>query len=289
MMSILYSRMTAFRFPKLILALVTYPQYNYQFPIFFSHVSGYIMTNSSPDSSSDRQALCEDILARIRPTFNVEFEKLDVDGQELEILSIGNMEEHIDSLFLHKKIHDPLRDLPLWAKIWPASFILGRYLRKIAAADKSLLELGAGVGICSLIAARYGFSQITLSDSEEMALDFARANIVRNGLADRVRACRLDLRQMQNAKISPSYDVIAASELLYLDDLHRPILKLLERRLSRDGQAYFCTDIARLKPNFKKLAQKSFHVSEGHIRVKSQAHDGKEERRIYNILILEKS
>lgn len=246
------------------------------------------MTDSAPDSSTDRQTAVENIMARIRPVFKVEFEKLDVDGQCLEILSINNMEEHIDSLLLRKKIQDPLRDLPLWAKIWPSSIILGRYLRKISADGKSLLELGAGAGVCSLIASRYGFSSIVLSDSEEMALDFARVNILRNGLSDKVQACHLDLKRMQDAKISPSYDIIAASELLYLDDLHRPILRLLEQRLSRNGQALFCTDIARLKPHFKKLAQKSFHVTEGHIRVKSHDEDGKEERKIYNMLILEK-
>lgn len=247
------------------------------------------MTNHACDPSNSSEAACGDILARIRTVFDVNFEKLDVDGEALEVLSINNMKEHLDSLIAHKKIQDPLQDLPLWAKIWPASFILGRYLRKLASADKSLLELGAGVGICGLIASRYDFSKITLSDSEEMALNFARANILRNGLQDKVAALHLDLRRIQDAKISPSYDVIAASELLYLDNLHRPILRLLERHLAPDGQALFCTDIARLKPHFKKLAAKSFHVSEGHIRVKSQTEDGKEERKIYNILILEKS
>lgn len=238
--------------------------------------------------TTDAQTLCNALLERISAVFSVEFETLDIDGESLQVLGIKNMQEHLDSLIKSKKIHDPLRDLPLWAKIWPASFILGRFLRKFSPEAKSLLEIGAGMGVCGLIASRYGFSQVTLSDSEEMALNFARANIYRNNLQNKVKACHLDLRRQEDAKLAPKYDFIAASEILYLDNLHRPLLKLLEHHLATDGKAFFCTDIARLKPHFKKLAAKSFKVQEGHIGMKSQEENG-EQRKIYNILILEKA
>ena len=239
-------------------------------------------------SASSVHKLCDEVLQRITSIFSVEFGALNVDGENIEVLSIKNMRDHLDSLIKAKKIHDPLRDLPLWAKIWPASFILGRFMRKFSPEAKSLLEIGSGMGVCGLIASRYGFSQVTLSDSEEMALNFARANIYRNNLQDKVKACHLDLLRQENAKLASSYDFIAASELLYLDNLHRPLLKLLERRLAPDGKAFFCTDIARLKPHFKKLAAKSFKVQEGHIGMKSEDENG-EQRKIYNILILEKA
>ena len=50
----------------------------------------------------------------------------------------------------------------------------------------------------------------------------------------------------------------------------------------------FCTDMARAKPHFAKLAAKTFQVQEGHIGVKSQDADGKEQRRIYVLHILER-
>lgn len=245
------------------------------------------MSEEIADHSRDK-IICEEILERIRPIFDVEFEGMDVDGQILHVLGINNMQSHIDSLLLNKKIRDPLKDLPLWAKIWPAAFILGRFLRKFEPEGKSLLELGAGTGVCGLIAARYGFSRVTLTDVNDMALDFARANLIRNGLRDRVEVCHLDLCRQQDSAISHQYDLVAASELLYLDDLHRPILKLLQRRLAPDGKALFCTDMARLKPRFKKLAEKEFKVQEGHIGVKSVDEAGKDQRKIYNILILER-
>ena len=82
---------------------------------------------------------------------------------------------------------------------------------------------------------------------------------------------------------------MAASEILYLDDLHRPLLKFVDRHLAPGGKALFCTDLARAKPHFTKLAAKSFKLTEGRIGVKSRDEDGEEQRRIYSILILERA
>lgn len=240
-------------------------------------------------ASEASDAQCEAILSRIRPTFDVEFESMDVDGRILQILGITNMQAHIDSLIRLKKIHNPLQDLPLWAKVWPAALILGRFLRKYDPTGKNLLEVGAGTGVCGLIASGYGFSKVTLTDVENMALEFSRANIFKNNLQDRVEARYLDLCDQDNSDVTGHFDIIAASELLYLDKLHRPLLKLLQRRLASNGKALFCTDRARLKPHFKKLAQTDFKVEEGNIGVKSCEADGTEQRRVYNILILERN
>lgn len=229
----------------------------------------------------------EEILASIRKTFDVAFEPLQVDDATLEVLTIQNMQNHLDALIQRRAIHDPLKDLPLWAKIWPGSFVLGRLLRKYEPEEKTLLELGAGCGILGMVAASHGFSRIVVSDINEDALLFAQANILHNGLEDKVDVRRVDVQAPVNAcGINEQFDRIAASEILYLDDLHRPLLKFVQRFLAPGGKALFCTDVARLKPRFAKLASKMFTVTQGHIGVKS--HDeGKEQRRVYNITILE--
>ncbi len=225
---------------------------------------------------------------RVSQKFDTHFEKLDVDGQALEVLSISNMPAHLDRLLAANAIHDPLRDLPLWAKIWPASFVLGRFLRKYEPAGKSLLELGAGMGICSLIAARYGFARIVATDINEDALDFARANVLRNNLQETVSVATLDVAAGGTNPRFKGFDFIAASELLYIDDLHRPLLKFIGRHLARGGKAFLCSDLAREKPRFRKLASQDFSVSEGRIGVKSQDEDGQEQRRIFSMMILER-
>lgn len=232
----------------------------------------------------------DSLLAAIRATFEVEFEPLQVDESALEVLTIRNMQSHLDGLLQRRAIRDPLKDLPLWAKIWPGSFVLGRLLRKYEPEGKSLLELGAGCGILSMVAARYGFARIVLSDIVEDALRFARANVLRNRLQDRVEVRRVDVTTPgRDPRFSEGFDLIAASEILYLDDLHRPLLKFVGRHLAPGGKALFCTDLARAKPHFAKLAARSFKITEGRIGVKSRDEDDEEQRRVYSILILERA
>ncbi len=230
----------------------------------------------------------ENILAAIDSTFEVEFEPLQIDDKRLEVLTIKNMQSHLDGLLKRRAIHDPLKDLPLWAKIWPGSFVLGRLLRKYEPEGKSLLELGAGCGILSMIAVQHGFSRVVVSDVNDDALLFAQANILHNSLEDKMEVRRVDVQvPVTSCGVSERFDMMAASEILYLDDLHRPLLKFVDRFLAPKGKAFFCTDVARLKPRFAKLATKQFKVSQGHIGVKSED-DGQEQRRVYNIIILER-
>lgn len=238
--------------------------------------------------NEQRQAALEELLARIGKTFSTRFEPLNVDDQPLQVLAIDNMPEHLDGLLRKKAIHDPLRDLPLWAKIWPASFVLGRFLRKFAPEGKTLLELGAGMGVCGMIASRYGFSRVVCTDLAGDALDFARANILRNNLDHVMETGQLDIsRPGKDPRFPEGFDVIAASELLYLDDLHKPLLKFIDRHLAKNGKAFFCSDLSRARPRFQKLAARTFRTTEGKVGLKSIAGE-EEERRIYSILILEK-
>lgn len=231
----------------------------------------------------------DSLLAQIRKTFQADFEPLEVDDGTLEVLTVRDMPRHLDALLRRGAIHDPMRDLPLWAKVWPGSFVLGRFLRTQEPEGKRLLEIGAGCAICSMVAARYGFAHIVASDNVADALAFARANVLKNGLEDRIEVRHLDVTTPgQDARFPDGFDIIAASELLYLDDLHRPLLKFLERHLAPGGKALFCTDLARAKPRFARLAAKSFAVQEGRIGVKSRDEDGAEQRRIYSICILER-
>ena len=228
------------------------------------------------------------LLEEIGKSFTVAFEPLDIEDTHFEILAIQNMREHLDSMLARKAIKNPLHDLPLWAKVWSGSFVLGRLLRKYQPEGRTLLELGGGCGILSLVASRYGFASIVTSDINEGALRFARANVLHNHLEELIRVVRLDVSLPVNEHDSfPSFDLIAASELLYLEELHRPLLKFLGRHLKAGGTALFCTDYARRQPHFAKLAAKYFQCQDGHIGVRAKNVEGEEERRLYTITILQ--
>ena len=78
-------------------------------------------------------------------------------------------------------LQDILQEFPLWAKIWPASWVLADYLAAMPVDDrKQFLEIGAGIGLVS-IAAAFSGHRITMSEHNDHALQFARANAQKNG------------------------------------------------------------------------------------------------------------
>ena len=136
----------------------------------------------------------ETLLREIGERFEVDFKPLTFNDSVFEVLDVNNMRQYLDRLVQTKALKNPLKDLPLWAKIWPGSFVLETYLRKkVACAGKSLLELGAGCAVLSILASRLGFSHITASDVEDMALLFARANVLRNNLQEQIDVRHIDV------------------------------------------------------------------------------------------------
>ena len=230
------------------------------------------------------------LLHEIGKRFEVDFKPLTFNGSVFQVLDVNNMCQYLDRLVQTKVLKNPLKDLPLWAKIWPGSFVLETYLRKkVECAGKTLLELGAGCGILSILASRLGFSRIIASDVEDMALLFARANVLKNHLQERIDVRRIDVtRPGVCPGLATNIDVIVASEILYLDDLHQPLLNFLERHLAQDGQAVFCTDMARRKPHFAKKAAKRFTVSELYLPGSFTNDEGEEQKRLYSLCIVQK-
>ncbi len=231
----------------------------------------------------------EGVLARVDKRFQVEFAPLDHDGTRYQVLDVANMTQYLDGLVARGGVRDPLKDLPVWAKVWPGTFVLETCLRKrLVCEGKRLLELGCGTGLLSLLCARLGFSSVTASDVEEGALLFARANVLKNGLKDRIAVEKVDVTAPgKNPRLPEPFDIVAASELLYLDELHSPLLNFLSRHLAEDGKAVFCTDMARRKPHFAKKAAKKFKVSELFLPGSWTDEEGESHRRLYSLLILE--
>ncbi len=244
-----------------------------------------------PETQGTETQELADLLAGIRQRFEVAFCPMSFNDEKVfQILDVNNMTQYLDRLVQTKALKNPLKDLPLWAKIWPGSFVLETYLRKkVACEGKTMLELGAGCGVLAILASRLGFARIITSDVEDMALRFAKANVLKNNLQDQIDVRHIDVtRPGVCPGLATNLDIIAASELLYLDELHGPILNFLERHLADQGQAVFCTDVARRKPHFAKKAAKRFTVSEVFLPGSFSNRDGEPQKRIYSLLTLQK-
>jgi ETFB lysine methyltransferase len=101
--------------------------------------------------------------------------------------------------------------LPYWAEIWPASIALVERLAAEQGGGRRLLELGCGVGLGAIAAARAGFN-VTAVDYYAAALEFTQFNARHNGQS--LAATRLvDWRKLPDDL--PRFDVVAASDVLY--------------------------------------------------------------------------
>jgi predicted nicotinamide N-methyase len=216
-------------------------------------------------------------MAEARARYDVRFEPMTVGDVTLELLQIADMEALIDRL-TRKAGNGPLK-LPFWARIWPTSVLLSFFLRRLepktsSGTTKTMLEIGAGVGVCGLFAAAFGFD-VTITDIEPDALLFTRINIAKNGLSANARAGRADF---SSDRLGRRFDCIIGSEVLYLEDLHRPLLTFLAAHLNPGPEAeiILARDYHRKADTFFRRAAPDYHLAERTIGYKETPPDGQD-------------
>ncbi len=152
--------------------------------------------------------------------------------------------------------HDVFHEFPLWAKIWRASWVLADNLAAMpVAAKKQFLELGAGVGLVSIVAASFGH-RITMSEYNQDALQFARANAHINDCPG-LPVVELDWNRPQ---LPGRFDYIVASEVIYKKEDCRPLMKLLKACLKPDGEVILAGEMRKSSMDFYKELANLFNI-----------------------------
>ena len=207
--------------------------------------------------------------------YSVGFESVSAGGITLQVLQVLDMKERLDRAIMENALADALNTLPLWAKIWPASIVLGHMLSTLPGKDHTILEVGAGCGLAGLAAAALGLGKVCISDINEDALLFARINVLKNNLQDCAEVCRVDV----TADSFPGrFSLIVGAEILYLDHLYRPLVKFFKRHLAattaspeRGAQVLLASDHRRNSAPFLKKAEKEFTISMKQVGIREKA------------------
>ncbi|XPV77274.1 MAG: class I SAM-dependent methyltransferase [Desulfovibrio sp.] len=161
------------------------------------------------------------------------FEVINVGGEEMRILQVTDMPAYIDKLMGNTKSGDSV-DLPLWAKVWPTALLMGMYMMKgPVKSDGSLLEVGAGVGVCGLFAAKRGMD-VTITDIEPDALLFSQINILKNGLQDKAKVAYCDYSETQ---LGEKFDYILGCEVVYQPAIYDALADCLMAHLKTDDHS----------------------------------------------------
>ena len=87
------------------------------------------------------------------------------------------IQSEIQQAYLQQKVLNENVDFPYWAKVWPSAISLSMFLQQHPQLlqDKRVLELAAGLGLPSLVAANYAQS-VCCSDYVQVPLDFVKAS-----------------------------------------------------------------------------------------------------------------
>ena len=216
-----------------------------------------------PQTLPDRErALYENI----KKQYKVAFESLQLDEKRLHLLKAVDLEQLLGG-------RDPLKnpsEFPFWIKLWEAAMVLSQYLAvQSGASGKTLLELGAGLGAPGLAAASAGFD-VTLSDYEEIIVDFQRVSAAANNL----QTIDFILLDWLKPPELPRFDCIVGAEILFRAEFFEPLLNIFRSALQPDGVIYLAHDIRRKSlPEFLRLAEPEFIIASSKKVMKSSDGD----------------
>jgi predicted nicotinamide N-methyase len=128
------------------------------------------------------------------------------------------------------------REAPYWAILWPSGEALaGTVSDEPPAPGASVLELGCGLALPSLAAARAG-ARVLATDASVDAVAFAAHTLALDGQEGDVAA--IDWREPRWLLEQGPWDLVLASDVLYLKANVRLLDDLLPKLLAPGGQAW---------------------------------------------------
>lgn len=150
-------------------------------------------------------------------------------GERLwSVTSVENQDALLDAVRTDRDVEQ----FPYGLVLWASAIGLARWLadNRRLVEDRSLLELGAGVGLPGIVAQALG-ARVTQTDNHLAALALAAANAERNGVRGIVRS-EADWRAFP---LKQPFDVVIGSDVLYERTLHAALADLLPRVVAPGG------------------------------------------------------
>lgn len=129
---------------------------------------------------------------------------------------------------------------PLFGIVWPTSVIMASRLFELELEGKRILEIGCGIGLCSIVLHRTGVD-ITASDYHPQTRSFLDRNIVGNGLPPiKYQAGNWETENPELGK----FDVVIGSDILYQPAHAQQVSRFIDRH-SNDGAQVVIGDPGR--------------------------------------------
>jgi predicted nicotinamide N-methyase len=115
---------------------------------------------------------------------------------------------------------------PYWSVLWRSGVALARELDGMALRGLRVVELGCGLAVPSIAAARAG-AAVLATDADAEALLFAERNAHANGTD--IDTARVDWAEPEELVDRAPFDLVLAADVLYERAAVAPLLSLLPR------------------------------------------------------------
>ncbi len=148
-------------------------------------------------------------------------DRVSVGGRDIVIVRPRDFEDLLtDEAFEREEL------LPYWAHLWVSAVALAGVVADETVVGTRVLELGCGLGLPSIAAARAG-AQVTATDWSPDAITAAGANAARNGVE--IEALTVDWDTPDALLERAPWDLVIAADVLYERKKVTAMLELLPR------------------------------------------------------------
>ncbi|XP_061686720.1 protein N-lysine methyltransferase METTL21A isoform X1 [Syngnathoides biaculeatus] len=158
------------------------------------------------------------------------------------------------------------RKLGVAAVVWDAAVVMCMYLElgQVEVKDKVSIELGAGTGLVSIVAALLG-AKVTITDRNS-ALDFLSANVKANlpsELWESVAVSELSWGEGLDRYPAGGFDLVLGADIVYLEATFLPLIQTLQH-LCADATVVLLACRIRYErdTNFLDMLSQQFAVEE---------------------------
>lgn len=173
----------------------------------------------------------EQLKEYIQSNYTTDTYIFEINNKEISTVYVKDIDTLIDQI--PPEQFDIDERLPYWADIWPSAIALGQYMEHINLEQKSVLELGSGVGLAGTICGSLG-AKITYSDYEDEALKFSEYNAQLNN----VKKYSIQNIDWRNPSLDETFDYIIGADIVYEKRQFTPVINMIKRFLNVGGKAY---------------------------------------------------
>jgi predicted nicotinamide N-methyase len=171
-------------------------------------------------------------------------------GPELTIVRPRDSEELLEEqAFEHEEL------LPYWAEVWPSSLALARAVAARSLRGARTLELGCGLGLASIAAARAG-GRVLATDWSTEAIRFTTDNAERNDV--RVDTAVVDWSSPEAIVAKGPWPLVLGSDVLYERRNVDQMLDLLPQLVDRTGEVWIADPGRETSMDFLERAQRDW-------------------------------